>query len=82
MMDKEPKTTSVTVDASEIVPLEDVITENTVHIEERSGKYSNTNAVGRYCDCICHVEGQNIMHCVPCCDYTAMKSTQNTSRRI
>jgi hypothetical protein len=25
------------------------------------------------CDCECHIEGQSILHCAPCCDLTYEK---------
>lgn len=25
------------------------------------------------CECMCHIEGKSIMHCMPCCDLCEMK---------
>jgi hypothetical protein len=27
----------------------------------------------KICTCICHKEGYNVMHCMPCCKYTYEK---------
>lgn len=28
------------------------------------------------CDCPCHNDGVNLMHCFPCCNYTYQKRSQ------
>jgi hypothetical protein len=58
-----------TIYVCEAAPVDSLITDNTARITEHRGRYTNENAIGRYCGCPCH-NAQQIMHMMPCCDYS------------
>ena len=40
-------------------------------MNEKFNKYDFK--ISEVCNCPCHTEGINIMHCFPCCDLTSIK---------
>jgi hypothetical protein len=75
-----------TLPVNQVVEMIKTCKSGLIQVRDGDGDYhsvpkSNLD-VEEVCTCDCHIEGHNVMHCMPCCDFTYEKYITEDNRII